>query len=86
MNHECLSEALVQAFVPDLVSEDSRFLVRGCHTLFGTALILVALIVLDIYIGVGSWWQHWNSSGVLPKTPKTTGLFALKLRYSEMMP
>lgn len=32
-------------------TEDSRFLVRGCHTLFGTALILVALIVLDIYIG-----------------------------------
>eukprot|EP00435_Cladocopium_sp_Y103_P053297 s2689_g17.t1 len=32
-------------------AQDSRFLARGCHTLFITALILVALIVLDIYIG-----------------------------------
>lgn len=38
-------------FTRAICAEDSRFLVRGCHTLFVTALILVALIVLDIYIG-----------------------------------
>lgn len=38
-------------FTRAICAEDSRSLVRGCHTLFVTALILVALIVLDIYIG-----------------------------------